>query len=116
MSYSILNFQQDYKTDTEAIKVSAITIDDLIKLYSLDSRDISLLKLDIEGAEVEVVIEMLKTGFKPKQLLIEYDELHIPNRMNIDRVKLADEALRRHGYRVLKSDGLTNFLYFNENT
>lgn len=87
VSYSIVNFQNDYATDTECINVPAVSVSDLLE--NIGVSNIELLKLDIEGAEIEAIPSMLDQGIRPRQILVEYDELNWPSqrsKRNFDRV------------------------------
>lgn len=108
VSHSVLNFQNNYAIDTPYISVKSITIDQLMNDYKIDVID--LLKLDIEGAEIEVIIDMLQKRIFPKQVLVEYDELSTPSRKSKDRIELAHDALVGSGYILLCKDGI-NFTY-----
>ena len=75
VSHSIVNYQNNYSQDSISIDVDAITIEDLFEIVNLNN-DIEILKLDIEGAEHEVLYDMISSQIFPKQLLVEYDELN----------------------------------------
>ena len=57
--------------------------------YAINSSDVMLLKLDIEGAEIEVIDSLFKSKFRPRQILVEFDELNSPTKARILRVKKA---------------------------
>lgn len=107
VSHSIVNFQSGYVQDTEHIEVDAITPRDLIAAYGLPP----LLKLDIEGAEIEVIIDMMRSDIFPGQVLIEYDEIPFPSRRSRERVSQAHAALLGAGYDLIHFDYPSNFLY-----
>ncbi len=109
LSHSIVNFQNDYRTDSDFIEVTATTIDRLIADH--DAGQLQLLKLDIEGAEIEVLIDLLARGLRPPQLLVEYDELLAPSSRSKGRIESAHAALRAAGYRLIHFDRPSNFLY-----
>lgn len=109
VSHSITNFQNDYRTDTAYIEVDAVTIDELIQENQL--KHIALMKLDIEGAEIEVVQDMMRKGIKPAQLLIEYDELNFPSPKSRDRIEQCHALLLTQGYRLVNIHKPSNFLY-----
>ncbi len=112
VSFSIINFQNNYLTNTSSITVEAITIDRLISDF--DIKNMQILKLDIEGAEIEVILDMLSKGICPNQLLVEYDELLMPSKKSKLRVESAHKALINAGYVLIYRD-FTNFTYiFNE--
>ena len=76
----------------------------------LNSCDIPLIKLDIEGAEIEVLKRCMDIGIFPQQILVEFDELN--EHKGFDRVTEIDQLLKKNGYIILKTDGAANFLYF----
>ncbi len=108
VSYSAVNFQNDYSTETPHIVVEATTMDQLMSAFGLN--DISLLKLDIEGAEVEVILDMLAKGIRPRQVLVEYDELAKPGPHASRRVAAAHAALIAAGYSLINAE-FYNFTY-----
>jgi FkbM family methyltransferase len=108
VSHSIVNFQNNYSTDTSYINVPATTIDKVLSEFGID--DLQLLKLDIEGAEIEVIVDMLSKGICPHQVLVEYDELLVPSKLSRARVELAHGALEQHGYALVHREH-TNFTY-----
>ena len=112
VSHSILNFQNNYNKNSPFIEVMCVTIDSLLSQLNLNKGDIPLMKLDIEGAEIEFLIDCLDKDFKPTQILVEFDELNAPSKKGFDRVSLADTALKNNNYKLLKSDGKSNFLYY----
>jgi FkbM family methyltransferase len=98
VSYSILNFQNDYSADTQWIDVPAVSVVDLLEGLGIDQ--LELLKLDIEGAEIEVIPAMLARGFRPRQLLVEYDELNWPSRRSRSNFDLVHRAVMEANYVV----------------
>jgi FkbM family methyltransferase len=109
ISHSIVNFQNEYRSDTESITVPAVTLDLLMRELNLTS--VPLLKLDIEGAEIEVILDMLAKRILPNQLLVEYDELSVPSKRTKVRVQSTHDQLLRHGYQLVHFDYPSNFLY-----
>jgi FkbM family methyltransferase len=109
VSHSILNIQGGYREDGAFIEVEATTVDRLVQEYGLD--EIRLMKVDIEGAEIEVIHDMLRRGIRPQQLLVEYDELNFPSRRSRRRVRECHRALLASGYKLVHVDAPSNFLY-----
>lgn len=112
VSHSILNYQNNYRDDTEFIKVTGIRLMDLLEELKIALDKIDLLKLDIEGAEVEVLHSCMKDGIKPNQILVEYDELFSCNEKGGERVLSAHLKLIENGYKVVHVEDRTNFVYF----
>jgi len=111
VSHSIVNYQHDHKTDTAYIEVQAITFDQLLARFGLAS--VSLLKIDIEGAETEVLQDLMTKSIYPEQILVEYDELTTPSRRSKNRIESAHKALLAYGYRLIHRTQPNNFLYVN---
>ena len=63
---------------------------------SLDHDHVDLLKLDIEGAEYAVIQDLLPSGVRPAQILVEFH--HRFFRVGIERTQAAVAALRSMGY------------------
>jgi hypothetical protein len=76
--------------------------------FKIDVTD--LIKLNIEGTEIEFIIDLLQKRIFPKQVLVEYDELSTPYRKSNDRIELALNALVGSGYTLLYKDRI-NFTY-----
>lgn len=114
VSHSIVNFQNDYKQDTDHLVVSAWTLRDILQDRGIEEQDVEILKLDIEGAEVETLQHLLSDGLRPRQICVEFDELNKPGKQAFERVDLADAALRSAGYRCVYGNGTTDYLYLLE--
>lgn len=108
VSHSIVNFQNDYAPDAPFIEVEAITIDAL--LVRIGVKQLELIKMDIEGAETEVLADMLKKNIFPSQILVEYDELSKPTSKSIERIQRTHDALLAAGYRLFHQEQI-NFTY-----
>jgi len=72
-------------------------------------KEIDLLKIDIEGAEYNVLKSLIEDNITPKILCIEYDEMHSPIDKNyLVRVKQSIEDLIEYGYVLVFSDQSLN--------
>lgn len=63
----------------------------------LGNKSIDLLKMDIEGAEYEVIESLSRSSIRPKQLLVEFH--HRWPEVGIDRSRKAIKTLKEMGYR-----------------
>ena len=63
-----------------------------------------ILKLDIEGAEIEVLEEILADGVRPRQLLAEFDQLQKPTAAHQARVRRTLRLLSESGYRLMRRE------------
>lgn len=112
VSHSISNYQNKYKEDGTFIKVQSITLDKLLDDLKLNKEDVNLIKLDIEGAEIEVLNDCINKGFKPRQILVEFDELRYPSKKVFERVTKTHDLLIKNKYKLLKRKGKSDFLYY----
>jgi hypothetical protein len=96
VSYSALNLQHT----SETIQVRSRTIESLAKDFGVER--LSLVKLDVEGAEYEVLRSLLKARIFPDQLLVEFDQINQPLTplFWVELVRIL-RALRDAGYRLV---------------
>tara|TARA_Y100000389_G_scaffold62742_1_gene58853 strand:+ start:11 stop:763 length:753 start_codon:yes stop_codon:yes gene_type:complete len=109
ISHSINNWQNDYSKATDFIEVSTITIKSIMKTYNI--KNLPLLKIDIEGAEIEVIENMFEDNIKPTQICIEFDELNKFNQYAKNRFIKAANLLRDMGYQFINISSHPNFLF-----
>jgi len=112
VSHSISNFQNAYSRTTDHIEVETTSIRELLSKHDLQPEDLKLIKLDIESAEIEVLADMLDEAIFPKQVLVEFDELHMPTRRGYRRISSVHKKLIRFGYKCIHKDGFSDFLYY----
>ena len=103
VSYSVVNFQNDYSRTTAHIEVESITFPDL--MAEVGRPEVSLVKLDIEGAEILAIPQMIRAGILPGQILIEFDELNRPSRRARANFDAVHGDLLATGYRPIHFDG-----------
>ena len=108
VSHSIVNFQNAYASNTPHIMVESVTIQEL---WDQAGGDVPLVKLDIEGAEIEAILDMTRRHLAPQQLLVEFDELNFPSRRATQRFRQAHRELLACGLRPAHREGRANFLY-----
>lgn len=109
VSHSLVNFQNDYREDTRYIEVESSTIDAILAVAEVAS--VPLIKLDIEGAEIEVIADMMSRRVLPDQILVEYDEINVPSPKSRARVRSAHALLRSHGYALIHFEWPSNATY-----
>ena len=105
VSHSLVNLQNtDNYIEVEACPLSGI-------LGSKVEAGPVLVKLDIEGAEHVVIRSMLGEGFRPQQILVEFDQLNFPSRRALVQVESTIQYLADAGYRFIHFDGMSNCLF-----
>ncbi|MEM6766066.1 MAG: FkbM family methyltransferase [Bacteroidota bacterium] len=106
VSHSILNLQ---KTDSY-FEAEVETLDSIMHKHG-HSR-IDLLKLDIEGAEYEVINDMLNKKLDVKVLCVEFDEFHNPLDGKYPvRINKVVKRLRKQGYSIVHADAYCNLTF-----
>lgn len=114
VSHSIVNFQNAYAQDTDHIEVGTATLTAVADAQGVSLSQVPLLKLDIEGAEIEVIEHLLAGSDLPTQILVEFDELLGYTRRAVERVEMTHQSLLKAGYELLYCDGQTDFLYYRD--
>tara|TARA_B100002019_G_C21271875_1_gene602847 strand:- start:1937 stop:2773 length:837 start_codon:yes stop_codon:yes gene_type:complete len=113
VSYSITNFRSDYSENSPHIIVKTKTINSIIG--EEDINEISLIKLDIEGAEIPVIYKMLKDKIYPYQIAVEFGDLM--NKKFTKTLKFLKLFLFIifSGYKLANFDRYPNFLFIKKN-
>lgn len=111
VSHSIVNFHNDYAQDTKHIEVESLTLDQLLGQLLIRPDELQLIKLDIEGAEIEVISDFLQKGVRPRQILVEFDELNAKSKVGLERVDFIHQELTTCRYQCIWTDGKADFLY-----
>ena len=112
VSHSISNWQNNYSNSTPYIDVSTTDLSSVIKNYNIEN--LNILKLDIEGAEYSVLINMLREGILPIQILVEFDELQTKKFIKYLRYTYLILRLLRK-YTLVDTDDYPNFLFIKKN-
>ncbi|MDT8858151.1 FkbM family methyltransferase [Paracoccaceae bacterium Fryx2] len=114
VSHSIVNFQNEYASNTPFIEVDAMPVRDILEKNGVALKDVAMLKLDIEGAEIEVIESIFVAGFLPRQILVEFDEFNVPTKGGVARINRAHSLLVEKGYGIIYTDGQADFLYVRD--
>lgn len=110
VSHSISDWQNNYKKNSDFIKVNTITVKSILDKFNI--RNLEILKLDIEGAGAEVIKDILSKKIFPNQILVEFDELNMINELAIDRFEEVHQMLLSKDYYLIKTtNNFPNFLY-----
>ena len=108
----ISNTISNYNQSNKSIDIETITIGDIMLENKIDS--VFLIKLDIEGAELEIVDYIFQKKIKPHYLLIEFDFLKQQNlfRVIISLFNLL-KKLKKLNFKIIYIDNL-NFTFKRE--
>lgn len=113
VSYSLNNWQDNFRENNDFIKVRTTTVKNIMKKY--DIKNLEILKLDIEGAEIEVLNNILEEKVFPNQVLVEFDELNLNNKASINRFEKIHKRLLEEKYILIKTkNNFGNFLYVKD--
>jgi FkbM family methyltransferase len=112
VSLSLSNFSNNYREDTDFVKVNAISYDDLLKKFNLTK--LPLIKLDIEGAEYDVLISIIKNNILPDQILVEFDELYTYEFSQLLKYFKLHKKLINKNYISIKTNHFSNQLYIKK--
>lgn len=90
------------------IIVPTITINEIIDKFKISC--VSILKMDIEGAEPEILKSINSWVIIPQQILVEFDILRDAGPSSKREVEYIDELLRSFGFRCVNIEG-QNYTY-----
>lgn len=99
VSHSITNIQNT----EEYFEAQCKTIESIMR--ELGHNKIDLLKLDIEGAECEVIDFILRKNISIKILCVEFDELSIRGWNSFKKIRRSINSLLKSGFILSKTDG-----------
>ncbi|NJL12025.1 MAG: FkbM family methyltransferase [Microscillaceae bacterium] len=106
VSHSALNIQKTEKY----FEAEVIRLREWMQAQHLPSLD--LLKLDIEGAEYQVIDSVLEDRLDIKVICVEFDEIHFPmDRRYLSRIWQRLKALEKNGYSIVALDMNYNFTF-----
>ena len=112
-SHSINNWQNDYSKNTDFILVNTISIRKIIDKFNI--KNLEMIKLDIEGAAIEVLQNMIDNNIYPNQILVEFDELHKSNKVGIKRFWTIHKLLISKNYELIKTQSkFPDFLFLKK--
>jgi FkbM family methyltransferase len=111
-SGSINSIHNFYRATEKRITVQTTTVPKIYRDYNFDGIDI--LKLDIEGSALEVLLFMFLDRIYPAQILLEIDEIHFPSFRSRYRAFKLFKLLKKSGYVIVNQDSCDFTLIRNE--
>lgn len=102
----------EYVAGGEQLSVTTTTLNDILTDVGRD--DCAVLKLDIEGAEYEVLAELCRTGEirRARQVLIEFH--HRVTHHTIEETNAAVSSLKHAGFRLIHVEGRNHIFLRHE--
>ena len=107
VSHSVVNWQK--VDNARFIRVKTVTVKKLMETFNLS--EIEILKLDIEGSEVNVLNNMFKENIYPNQLLIEFDIIRTNKLSDIIKFYLTIKKIIKNDYINIEIDRFPHFLF-----
>jgi FkbM family methyltransferase len=101
-SGSINSIHNFYKASVKQITVQTTTV--LKICEENDFNEIDILKLDIEGSALEVLVSMFFEDIYPIQILLEIDEIHFPSFRSKYRAFKLFKILKKNRYIIVNQD------------
>ena len=101
-SGSINSIHNFYRASEKRITVETTTVPNIYRDYNFDGIDI--LKLDIEGSALEVLLSMFLDRIYPAQILLEIDEIHFPSFRSRYRAFKLFKILKKSEYVIVHQD------------
>lgn len=66
----------------------------------------ALIKLDVEGAEYQIIQDLIASNYLPRLLMVEFDEIHTPLDSDaFNRIDNTIDLLEKHGMQCIYMDG-----------
>ncbi len=104
--------KQDNVDEKQKVVVEMKSLDDIV--VSLGNKRIDILKMDIEGAEYNVLDSILESSVKIKQILIEFHERFVNDGKS--KTINAIQKLKDHGFEIFGiSDTFQEISFINNN-
>jgi|1048.fasta_scaffold23724_2 FkbM family methyltransferase len=92
--------------------VKTITVKNIMQSYNI--KKISLIKLDIEGAEIEVIKNFINDKIFPGQILVEFDELRNLSKNSIEKFIKIYRLLNKNNYYSYRVNNFPCFLFIKK--
>jgi FkbM family methyltransferase len=110
VSHSLITSKNKYFETTRKIQVATVTLKKILQTFKI--KNVELIKLDIEGAEIDVIENIIKNAIFPNQILVEFDDLMGFKINNLNRFIRTHNLLTDNGYNLIKTkDNFPNMLY-----
>ena len=96
-------------TEPKYINVSSTDVKEIIEKEKI--KELNLIKIDIEGAEINVISSMLKNKIYPVQILLEIDYIKRDTIYSIIKTMMFIQKILNNGYKLIKINNYDNYLF-----
>ena len=107
VSSTLIN--SNFEKKRKYIKVETISLEQILKENLINK--LELIKVDIEGAEIEVITSMINKKIFPNQLLLEIDYLRRNTISSIFKSIIFVKKILNSGYKLIKINNYENYLF-----
>jgi len=111
VSHSLTNWQRGFTKEGEFLKVRTTSVKQVAEEFGV--KTFPLIKLDIEGSELEIISDVIAVMNDESQLLVEFDGLLRKTHRDVRRAEDAVAELAQSGFYPVWGDK-TNFLFVGE--
>ncbi len=111
-SYSLSSLQNNYRKNSKFMLITSTTIPVLVAKEGI--KNVDFLKLDIEGAALEVLRETFSKKIFPSQINLEIDEMHFPGPKSYFRSWRLRRILHSNNYECIHRENC-DFLFIRKN-
>ncbi len=105
-----LSFNNKYNSRISDNSIICKTIDYQSTLQNFEIKQVDILKLDIEGSEIEVLNSVLENENLPKQILVEFDIRRRPSFLNKKKLETIHKKIIRK-YQLININKKGDFTY-----
>ena len=100
VSFSLVDFHNRGSRSGNFIVVQVLDLIELLRQIGTD--DIDILKLDIEGSEIDVLETLIKSNFRPRQIVVEFEFLNRRTWQSTNECRRLIKRLKALGYSVVR--------------
>jgi len=96
-------------TKPKYINVLSTDVKEIIEKEKI--KELNLIKIDIEGAEINVISSMLRNKIYPVQILLEIDYIKRDTIYSIIKTMMFIQKILNNGYKLIKINNYDNYLF-----
>lgn len=113
-SYTVMEYNEEAR-EGSIVQVGVLTLRSMMKKVGHGDKELAVLKVDIEGAEFDVVESWVKEGYRipADQVLIEFHQRYFKHTGQQGKLlRKAMEGMAKLGFEMVIRTNLVSFLFF----